>query len=398
VSFPRIFTSLLMVLASIISFAQNAQYDVRLELERCNCCTNQIFANINVRASSADATFRIADQRYAFSFNRFAVQNVELISEGTISGFIATTDGDLGFSVYNPHNLTMVSGIGTYNVLFAGGDGLLIETEWVNVGTFAFNIWDIDAPLDLNWFMQNDFPSTFVSEVTETGANVIAEGMYINDIPLSTFGDCPCSLASAISLTNQEEINNFAIDYPDAQVADLVIESSDGLIDDLTPLSTINSIERLIITNNNALNSLAGLENINNIECGLEITNNPQLDICNIPAICNYLESGGTVTISNNAVGCNNNIEVLQSCFLPVEMSTPLQVRLQNQTAVLTWRTETYKKVKTVWSGSASAGKSDKAIPTRHRHIHTQIKTPFQIPPTTDSNRSILTAISLIPI
>lgn len=335
--------SIVMLALSTISFTQNGQYDVRLDMDDCNCCTSQLFVDIHIRASSVNSTFRIADQTYIFSFNPNAIESVQMVNEGEISGFIVPGDGgDLGFSLYGGHNLTVTSNEVAYNVDFSGGDGLLIETEWVYVGTIVFNILDIVAPLELNWLTQSDTPPTFIGEVAETGDGMAAEGMYINSIPLNSFSNCDCPLGySATILGSQEDVDNFAIDYPISQVANLVIQSNDDLIDNLAPLSDINSLERLIITNNNALSSLAGLENITSIGCELTIINNPQLTICNIPAICNYLENGGASTISNNGGACNDDTEVLQSCFLPVEMSTPLQARLQNQTAILTWRTET---------------------------------------------------------
>ena len=341
----KIFTLLLIIFTSIISFAQNAQYDVRLELESCNCCTNQLLANISIKASSPDATFRIAYQRYHFSFNQNAIESVEVISEGTVSGFIAPTEGSYGF--YSPHRILadqFVDYLVAYDVPFTGNYGLLIETEWVHVGTLAFNVLDINAPLDLNWLTQSDWPRTGVSEFIGAGFDNedVEEGMYINDISLNTFADCSCPLGyDAVTLTSQQDVDDFAIDYPDSSVVNLTIESSEGIVMDLTPLHVINSVERLSIINNNALNNLIGLENIISVACELTIVNNPQLSTCNVFSICDYLENGGIATISGNADGCNNDMEVIQSCFLPVEMSIPLQVRLQNQVAILTWQTET---------------------------------------------------------
>jgi len=341
----KIFTLLLLVIfTSTTSFAQNAQYDVRLELESCNCCTNQILANLYIRASSPDATFRIAFQRYYFSFNPNAIEGMEVISEGTIGGIIAPTEGDFGF--YGPHAILpdpLVDSLVGYDVPFSGNYSLLIETEWVHIGTLALNVLDINVPLDLNWLTQSDWPRTDVYEfTTEFEYETVAEGMYINNISLNTFADCSCPLGyDAVTLTSQQDVNDFAVNYPDLSVANLTIESSEDVVMDLTPLNVISSVERLSIINNNALNNLIGLENIISIACELTIVNNPQLNTCNVFGICDYLENGGVATISDNADGCNNDMEVIQSCFLPVEMSLPLQVRLQDQVVILTWQTET---------------------------------------------------------
>ncbi len=337
----KISTLLMTMFAlSTINFAQNGRYDVWLEQNDCDCCNEQIIADIHIRASSPDSTFRIGDQSYLFSFNPDVIDSVRIVDEGEISGFLVPGNGNLGFSLYAGHTLTVSSNEITYNVDFQGGDGLLIETQWVQVGTIAFNITDFNAPLGVNWLMQSDASPTIINGVTDNGAVVVSEGMYINDVP-NTFGDCACFLGyGAVYLSNQSEVNNFATDYPGPSAVNLIIDGAS--IVDLTPLSVIDyHVNRLTISNSNVLNSLAGLENIPSIGCRLVITDNPQLSICNIPAVCSYLENGGEATISNNAGGCNNETEAIQDCFLPVEMSTPLQARLQNQTAILTWRTET---------------------------------------------------------
>jgi len=64
------------------------------------------------------------------------------------------------------------------------------------------------------------------------------------------------------------------------------------------------------------------------------------LSNCTTEMICNYLIAGGTYYLANNASGCSD--WVYQNCIgLPVEMATPLRIRLQNQTTILTWHTET---------------------------------------------------------
>jgi len=111
----------------------------------------------------------------------------------------------------------------------------------------------------------------------------------------------------------------------------------------LNGLENLNSVTEISVFQHNNLNDVSGLENVDDTGIlFLSLSSNPNLSVCNEVSICNYLQSGGTATIGNNAPGCNSPAEVEDSCiFLPVEISTPLQARLQNQTALLTWRTET---------------------------------------------------------
>ena len=67
---------------------------------------------------------------------------------------------------------------------------------------------------------------------------------------------------------------------------------------------------------NYSLITLSGLDNIaeGTIE-NIEILYNPFLAECNIQSICDYLSSpNGTVTISNNAPGCNSRQQVEEAC------------------------------------------------------------------------------------
>jgi len=124
--------------------------------------------------------------------------------------------------------------------------------------------------------------------------------------------------------------------YPFQNSINSSLESFQGL-------DELQNVDRIFLESNYALGSLVGIDNINHITISnVEMMNNNELDICSVQSICNYLENGGTSEINNNAMGCNSDTEILQNCIaLPVEMVSPLQVRLQNRTAILTWRTAT---------------------------------------------------------
>gem|GEM_PF-998669 len=357
---------------SIISSGQNGQYDVWLNLNGYDCNTQELLVDIDVRASSPDSTFRIAEQNYRFSFNTNAIDSVSIREEGMISGFSAPSGGDLGFSLYNPHNLegTLDNEI-SYNVELAGGDGILIETEWVHVGTLAFSISDIDAPLDLNWYTQVDFSPTFISEKYEDTPFEVVEGMYINEVGANTFGeicnpDCP---SGDITFGSDWDVNNFLNNYPNCtELTGNVTVQSDSFDEyggfwNLSFLSQITSIAGdLNIYNNNYyafvlaglenltfvggdlniggnsnLYGLGGLENLNTVNGrlningnqsltslddltglttigDLKITSNQALSVCNVPIICNYLANNGSYEISNNSVGCSSVEVVSELC------------------------------------------------------------------------------------
>lgn len=112
----------------------------------------------------------------------------------------------------------------------------------------------------------------------------------------------------------------------------------------ITALENISSMRYLYIRENANLASITGLENVDTNEImGIQIFSNPLLSVCGLPNICTFLTNGGWHEIHDNAPNCNSLAEIEEACIIsfPVEISTPLQVRLKNQNALLTWRTET---------------------------------------------------------
>jgi len=67
---------------------------------------------------------------------------------------------------------------------------------------------------------------------------------------------------------------------------------------------------------NSVLNSLAGIDNIDAASiASIYIVNNQSLSSCDVKSICDYLAApNGTISISNNAPGCNSKWEVEEAC------------------------------------------------------------------------------------
>ncbi len=85
----------------------------------------------------------------------------------------------------------------------------------------------------------------------------------------------------------------------------------------LSALDNLTSIGGYLdISGNGALTSLSGLDNIEAASItDLTITNNSSLSDCVAQSICDYLAApNGTITISNNAPGCNSPEEVIAAC------------------------------------------------------------------------------------
>ena len=111
-----------------------------------------------------------------------------------------------------------------------------------------------------------------------------------------------------VSLTGMESLTSIG--------GSLEMHTNYSLVD-ITGLSSLENIGgNLKINDNNSLTGLFGLESIEpaSIE-NLNISWNSSLVTCHVQSICDYLAApNGTVEIHDNAIGCNDSTEVLQSC------------------------------------------------------------------------------------
>jgi hypothetical protein len=90
-------------------------------------------------------------------------------------------------------------------------------------------------------------------------------------------------------------------------------------LQNLTGLGSLNSIGGYFyIGENNSLNDLTGLNSNYPLTIAsneLSIVNNPSLNICAVPQICNFLSDSITmVEIYNNAQGCDSPEQVIEKC------------------------------------------------------------------------------------
>ncbi len=343
---------LTMLTVSTASIGQNGQYDVRLQFNNYDCDAQELLIDIDVKASSVDNAFRIAEQNYRFSFNASVIDDVRIVSEGTLSGYIEA-EGELGYSSYSTHNIEGTLGnVVSYNIELTGGDGVLVDTAWVNVGTLAFHVFNPYDTFDLNWSTQSDFPPTVIIGNFENELFEVAGGMYTNDISIDSFIEVCAPCLEDIALTTQEQIDDFVINYPNCTHVwgDIKIGPESGSSSDITNLDGLNQIAYvdglLEVSNNTALNSLAGLHNLNTVGgrvhisgntilddinamedtdlsgiVDLSIFDNPNLAMCDITSVCNYLQDLGEYTIYNNALGCESFDAIIAFCTYPLSCS-----------------------------------------------------------------------------
>jgi len=114
------------------------------------------------------------------------------------------------------------------------------------------------------------------------------------------------------SLTNIANLTN--ITFINANI-DIYENASLLTLGGLFNLDTINSIA---ISDNPLLSSIESIENAY-IGNSVSIFNNPNLDVCNIKSICDFLETDPeNIIIQNNAPDCNSINEVKELCFVNI--------------------------------------------------------------------------------
>jgi len=174
-----ILNTFLFILIAFTATAQTGEFDVRFNMNDVDCADGRVFVDVEVRANSATSSFNMSDQNYRFSFNKkaIAVGSVAIEEE-----FLVGFDGTGSF--YENHTLTgSLDSVVSYNVVLAGGTGVLVTTDWLTVGRLSFQIIDDSECLELVWHNSTPelFPPTFIGEKVSGALFKADEGLYLNE-------------------------------------------------------------------------------------------------------------------------------------------------------------------------------------------------------------------------
>lgn len=236
----------LVLTASVTLVSAADEYDVRFHNVTCN--GDKVYVDIQVKATNLGESFNLSEQNYRFSFNAEAIANPTIAQELQISGAINN-------SFYSAHSLRgSKANIVSYNVELSGGEGYLLNDDWVGVGRLAFDVVDGSRCLELTWQRSDQFPPTYIGKAadnTRTGAT----GVNFNDMD-----DC-----EFCSITANEDVltDNVAFDvYPNPVIgneevtvtffADKAQNNATLTVTDVTG-KTIHSENINLMTGNNTL-------------------------------------------------------------------------------------------------------------------------------------------------
>jgi len=264
-----------------------------------------------------------------------------------------------GWSLSIRQNAVLTNLHGLHNLSNFGGECLIYGnsalTSFSNFGISTFDRLIIEANnalTDLNGLGQLDTLSVQL-DIKNNDNLITLSGLELKAVETIYIGDNQ-SLTNLQGLHNLENIGerffvvkNHALPNFDGLQAlrtiesHFIVEQNNSLVD-FEGLDALNEIgQNLDIQGNQTLTSLQGLQNLEDIG-GLIIKANVALSQCAVQGVCDYLNNGGSATITSNLSGCNSATEVEEACqSLPIEMTAPLRVHLKDKTALLQWRTST---------------------------------------------------------
>lgn len=188
----NVLTLVLICLYSVSLMAQTGQYDVRLIQQYPLQCEDEvIYFDIQVKASSTETAFRLAEQNYRFDYDTIALANPRIHQELEISGLI---DDGTGTSLYKAHTLQGTLGATiSYNIILDGGDGYPLTDNWVSVGRIAFDVVFKTGCFNFTWRTHSEHPVTYIGEMYNDEPALVSEGTYtgFNGCFYAMCTDCP---------------------------------------------------------------------------------------------------------------------------------------------------------------------------------------------------------------
>lgn len=212
------------------------------------------------------------------------------------------------------YNNALSSLRGLDQLLFVGGDVSLVTNETLSslnglkklasIGG-ALSVFSSDALLDLGGLQKLTSIGTYLS-LSENASMINLRGLEnLTSIGSNLLIQSNPSLQSLNGIDNLKGIGGA-----------LRILNNSKLID-LSSLGNLMSIDGpLRVLDNSALTNLHGLDKLDGQTItDLSITGSPQLSVCGVRSICDYLSTASNqVFLNGNAVGCSTRVQIETAC------------------------------------------------------------------------------------
>ncbi len=133
---------------------------------------------------------------------------------------------------------------------------------------------------------------------------------------------------NTLSVLENSNLQNFAGLNKLNKTGEYIFITKNNSLQNLNGLENLTEIgDNIEVSNCSSIDDISGIRNIdpNSIEShyseykDLEIYNNPNLSVCHIESVCDYLEYKGanaSTHIENNDTGCNSEQEIFDNCGL----------------------------------------------------------------------------------
>ncbi len=149
--------------------------------------------------------------------------------------------------------------------------------------------------------------------------------LFVKDNDLLQHINALSSLVTTGATTSIEIMNNASLLHLDGlssltKTGKILVQNNNALknlngFSAIIQLTTTSETKLLSVFNNPELESISGVQNINQATiASLIIVNNPKVEICHLPNICDYLTTAKPRSISGNKTGCNSVAEVVNAC------------------------------------------------------------------------------------
>ncbi|MCC6762890.1 MAG: hypothetical protein IT252_16840, partial [Chitinophagaceae bacterium] len=273
------------------------------------CTTVQILTIEGRGASPAitrlDSLKQITEITQDLNIFRTAIPNLSGINNITRIGSYMWLDSNYAMTSTNMTNLTQLGGLVFYNSpLMTNMNGLFDNLTSTSLWSVLFGYLGVS---DFTAFSRIQS----VINLSVAGCPNITSLNGFHNLASADFGIqlSDNQHLSDISMLDQITKTNYLDIYTHPNLTSLIglqnITSIPGIVtfisnDNLTGLQELNN--NLIV------------ENAQNVDDKVRILYNPNLALCAVPFLCNYLNNGGVAEINGNANGCNTIAEIVAAC------------------------------------------------------------------------------------
>ena len=266
--------------------------------------------------SNINGTFEIVDNARLINFEgldslAFIGNNFELDSNESLSslsglGKLRRIEGEL----YVFQNVALDNFIGLESLIVLDGglrliksglktlEGLdnitIMDNLIVNASKTLFNFSGLESLEAIN----NDF--IIDSDTTLTSTNGLRDLVRVG-------GDFSIESTNINNLTGLENLAWIQGDFRIARNTE---------INNISSLANLERLDGDLLLEGTKLSNISALQNIEKFDGDVIIRFNENLSICNITALCDYIENEGTITINDNGENCSSTEEVNEQCQL----------------------------------------------------------------------------------